>query len=58
MLFYFFIRGEEGEIKSKADFIKMARLIAKESEEVVKLAKQVANACTDKRMKRVSKRTK
>ncbi|XP_003382439.1 PREDICTED: vinculin-like [Amphimedon queenslandica] len=47
-----FARGEEGEIKTKADFIKMARLIAKESEEVVKLAKQVANACTDKRMKR------
>lgn len=51
-------RGEEGEIKTKAEFIKMARLIAKESEEVVKLAKQVANACTDKRMKRVNGRTR
>ena len=54
----FFFRGEDGEIKTKSDFIKMARLIAKESEEVVKLAKQVANACTDKRMKRVSKKAK
>ena len=47
-------RGEEGDIKSKKDFIQTARLIAKESDEVVKMAKKVADACTDKRMKRVS----
>lgn len=28
-------------------------MIAKESEEVVKMAKKIADACTDKRMKRV-----
>ena len=38
---------------SKKDLIQTARLIAKESEEVVKMAKKVADACTDKRMKRV-----
>lgn len=38
---------------SKKDLINTARLIAKESEEVVKMAKKVAAACTDKRMKRV-----
>ena len=47
-------RGEDGDIKSKKDFIQTARLIAKESDEVVKMAKKVADACTDKRMKRVS----
>ena len=31
----------------------MARMIAKESEEVVKMARKVADVCTDKRMKRV-----
>ena len=39
---------------SKKEFIQTARLIAKESEEVVKMARKVADACTDKRMKRVS----
>lgn len=47
-------RGEAGEVGSKKDLIQTARLIAKESEEVVKMAKKVADACTDKRMKRVS----
>ena len=46
-------RGEGGELASKKDFINTARLIAKESDEVVKMAKKVAEACTDKRMKRV-----
>ena len=41
-------RDEEGEMTSKA------HLIAKESEEVFKIARKVADACTDKRMKRVS----
>lgn len=31
-----------------------ARMIAKESDEVVKMAKLVADGCTDRRMKRVS----
>ena len=47
-------RGEGGELASKKDFINTARLIAKESDEVVKMAKKVAEACTDKRMKRVN----
>lgn len=47
-------RGEAGEVGSKKDLINTARLIAKESEEVVKMARKVAEACTDKRMKRVS----
>ena len=51
---YSHFRGEEGELASKKDFINTARLIAKESDEVVKMAKKVADACTDKRMKRVS----
>ena len=50
----FCYRGEEGEVTSKKEFIQTARLIAKESEEVVKMARKVADACTDKRMKRVS----
>lgn len=51
--YVFVFRGEAGEVTSKKDFIQTARLIAKESEEVVKMAKKVADACTDKRMKRV-----
>ena len=50
-----YCRGEGGEVGSKKDLINTARLIAKESEEVVKMAKKVAEACTDKRMKRVRK---
>ena len=41
-------------MSNKKQFIETARLIAKTSEEVVKMAKKVADACTDKRMKRVS----
>ena len=54
MLFFHVFRGEEGEVTSKKDFIKTARSIAKESEEVVKIARQVADACTDRRMATVS----
>ena len=54
LLYPIFCRGEGGELASKKDFINTARLIAKESDEVVKMAKKVAEACTDKRMKRVS----
>ena len=45
-------RGEGGEVGSKKELIQTAKLIAKESEEVVKMARKVADACTDKRMKR------
>ena len=48
-----FVRGEEGNVTSKKEFIETARLIAKESE-VIKMARKVADACTDKQMKRVS----
>ena len=47
-------RGEEGEVHSKKELINTARQIAKESEDVIKMARKVADACTDKRMKRVS----
>ncbi len=47
-------RGEEGEVTSKKEFIQTARMIAKESEEVVKMARKVAKACTNKRMATVS----
>lgn len=40
-------------MSSKKEFIQTAQLIAKESE-VVKIARKVADACTDKQMKRVS----
>ena len=46
--------GEAGEVHNKKELIQTARMIAKESEEVVKMARKVAEACTDKRMKRVS----
>ncbi len=45
--------GEGSELHSKKELIQTARMIAKESEEVVKMAKKIADACTDKRMKRV-----
>ena len=48
------LRGEEGELHSKKDIIMTARQIVKESEEIVKMARIVANSCTDKRLKRVS----
>ena len=51
--YYYYVvyyRGEEGEVTSKKEFIQTTRMIAKESEEVVKMARKVASACTDKRM--------
>lgn len=47
-----FCRGEEGEVHSKKELINTAKLIAKESEAVARMARKVADACTDKRMKR------
>ena len=46
-------RGEGGELHSKKDLIMTARQIVKESEEIVKMAKLVAESCTDKKLKRV-----
>ena len=45
--------GEGGEVSNRKQLIETAKLIAKESSEVVKMAKKVAEACTDKRMKKV-----
>lgn len=50
----FLCSGEEGEVSNKKQLIETARLIVKESDAVVRMAKKVAEACTDKRMKRVS----
>jgi vinculin len=47
-----FARGEGGELHSKKDLIMTARQIVKESEEIVKMAKLVAESCTDKKLKR------
>jgi len=44
-------RGEGG---SKRDLIDCARAIAEASEEVTRLAKELAHECTDKRMRMVS----
>ena len=44
-------RGEGG---TKKDLIDCAKAIAQASEEVTRLAKQLASKCTDKRMKVVS----
>lgn len=46
-------RAKEGA-ESKTDLIQLARQTDTESEEVVQMAKMVAEACTDMRMKRVS----
>jgi len=43
-------RGEGG---SKKDLIDCAKAIAEASEEVTRLAKQLAHECTDKRMRMV-----
>ncbi len=43
-----FCRGEGG---SKKDFIMCARMIAKQSGEVVRLANMIADQCTDKRIR-------
>jgi len=44
-------RGEGG---SKRDLIDCAKAIAEASEEVTRLAKELAHECTDKRMRMVS----
>lgn len=44
-------RGEGG---SKKDLIDVAKAIAEASEEVARLAKELAKECTDKRMRVVS----
>lgn len=45
------VRGEGG---SKRDLIACAKAIAEASEEVTRLAKELARECTDKRMRTVS----
>ena len=45
------VRGEGG---SKRDLIACAKAIAEASEEVTRLAKELARQCTDKRMRTVS----
>lgn len=49
--YFFFARGEGG---SKKDLIATAKAIAEASEEVTRLAKNLAAECTDKRMRTVS----
>nr|A0A3B6UES5.1 RecName: Full=Vinculin [Oscarella pearsei]AYN71345.1 vinculin [Oscarella pearsei]6BFI_A Chain A, VIN1 [Oscarella pearsei]6BFI_B Chain B, VIN1 [Oscarella pearsei] len=46
-----YTRGESGEVRSKADLIRMAKEIALNAQELLKLARQIANACMDKRAK-------
>jgi len=46
------VRGEGGS--SKRDLISCAKSIAEASEEVTRLAKELARECTDKRMRTVS----
>ena len=45
------VRGEGG---TKRDLIATAKAIAEASEEVTRLAKELARECTDKRMRTVS----
>lgn len=45
------VRGEDG---TKKDLIACAKEIAEASEEVTRLAKELARDCTDKRMRTVS----
>ena len=46
---------EEGQQASKKELIDTAKLIAINSQNVVKLARQVADECPDKRLKQVNK---
>lgn len=46
------VRGDQGG--SKRDLIACAKAIAEASEEVTRLAKELARECTDKRMRTVS----
>ena len=49
----FLSRDEEGDVNSK-DFIQTANLIVEDSDEVVKIATQVAKLCTDTQLENVS----
>lgn len=49
-----FTRGKGGEVGSKKELINTSRMIAKEGASIVDMAKKVADACTDKRMKRLA----
>lgn len=54
-LFYFSSFNSEdegGKAGSKKELIELAKLIAKESKEVVKLSRDLANKCTDKSMRK------
>jgi vinculin len=46
-----YMSGEASDVHSKADLIKCAKEIAASAQEMLKLAKQIANDCTDKRLK-------
>ncbi|XP_065072400.1 vinculin-like [Rhopilema esculentum] len=48
-----FVSEEDGEQSSKKELIDTAKLIAINSQNVVKLARQVADECPDKRLKQV-----
>ena len=50
---YMCCRGEASDVHSKADLIKCAKEIAASAQEMLKLARQIANDCTDKRLKAV-----
>ena len=54
--YLFFYRDEESDVNSIKDFIETANVIVKDSKEVVKIATQVAELCTDKQLKNVSYR--
>lgn len=49
-----FVSPFRGEGGSKKDLIDCAKAIAEASEEVTRLAKELARECTDKRMRTVS----
>lgn len=48
----FMSEEEDGKARSKKELIELAKLIAKESKEVVKLSRAMANKCTDKSMRK------
>ena len=49
---YFFSEDEKQKAGSKKELIGLAKQIAKESQEVAKLARALANKCTDKSMRK------
>ncbi|XP_065844610.1 vinculin-like [Oscarella lobularis] len=46
-----YMRGESGEVRGKADLIRTAKEIALDAQDLLKLARQIAEACMDKRAK-------